>query len=315
MLRRFLNTQPSRARTGLSLDDSGLALACVERTSEGRTRLERCAFQSGTGNADWRQSAVADIARLGLDESPVSSVMPAGNYQLLLVETPDVPAEEVSAAVRWRVKDLLDFNLDEAVIEVFDMPEQSNRGQKPMVHVVATRRTSVQQQVELADAAGLPLDVIDIPELCIRNVAALLPQDAEGVAFLHLAEDDGILTVTQQGILYVIRRIEIGRRSFRDVEDLYGGHTELLSGISLEVQRSLDYYESHYDRKPITDLVLGPGPELGSLPGFLREELGLNVHVLDLGELFEMATPIPADEQASCLLAVGAAMRAEAAAV
>ena len=240
--------------------------------------------------------------------------MPAGQYQLLLVEAPDVPAEEVGAAVRWRIKDLLDFNLDDAVIEVFDMPEQSNRGQKPMVHVVATRRSSVQQQVELLEGAGLALDVIDIPELGIRNIAALLPQDADGVAFLHLAEDDGILTVTQQGILYVIRRIEIGRRSFREVEDLYGGHTELLSEISLEVQRSLDYYESHYDRKPIADLVLGPGLELGSLPDSLREQLGLNVHVLDLGELFDMPAPVPADEQGSCLFAVGAAMRAEAAA-
>jgi len=167
-------------------------------------------------------------------------------------------------------------------------------------------------RVELLDNAGLSLDVIDIPELCIRNVAALLPQDAHGVAFLHIAEDHGILTITQQGVLYVIRHIEIGRRSFDEAEQLYGGQSELLSGISLEVQRSLDYYESHYDRKPITDLVLGPGPEFASLPSFLREQLGLNVHLLDLGELFEMSTPVPADQQASCLLAVGAAMRAEA---
>ena len=284
------------------MDDSGIALACVERTSEGKPRLGPCAFQSET----------TDVTRLGLDDSPVSSVLPAGEYQLLLVESPDVPAEEINAAVRWRVKDLLDFDLDDAVIEVFEMPEQSNRGQKPMLYVVAARRASVQRQVELLDNAGLGLDVIDIPELCIRNVAALLPQDAHGVAFLHIAEDHGILTITQQGVLYVIRHIEIGRRSFDEAEQLYGGHSELLSGISLEVQRSLDYYESHYDRKPITDLVLGPGPEFAALPSFLSEQLGLNVHLLDLGELFEMTTPVPADQQASCLLAVGAAMRAEA---
>ena len=39
-------------------------------------------------------------------------VMPLGSYNLLQIEAPKVPPEELRSAVRWRVKDLIDFPID-----------------------------------------------------------------------------------------------------------------------------------------------------------------------------------------------------------
>ena len=66
----------------------------------------------------------AEIARLTrahrLDDQICITTLNIGSYALLLVEAPDVPATELRAAIRWRVKDLIDFHIDDAVIDVFD---------------------------------------------------------------------------------------------------------------------------------------------------------------------------------------------------
>ena len=162
--------------------------------------------------------------------------------------------------------------------------------------------------------AGFSPDVIDIPELCTRNIATLLPQDADGVAFLHFTDSHGILTVTRQGVLYLIRRIDRRRGAISSASTDDFARTELVSTIVLEIQRSLDYYESHFDRRnrrPLSELVLAPGSDIDGLTESLQKQLDLKVTSLDLNTLFEMQSVITAEEQGDCLLAVGAALRSE----
>ena len=70
------------------------------------------------------------LARLPNRRAPTVSVLDPDSYRLLLVEAPDVPADELRAAVRWRVKDLIDFHVDDAVIDVFEMPQHARGGRR-----------------------------------------------------------------------------------------------------------------------------------------------------------------------------------------
>ncbi len=153
------------------------------------------------------------------------------------------------------------------------------------------------------------MDAIDIPELCMRNIAVLLPQDQLGVALLHFVEGCGYLIVTRQGVLHMIRRIDSGRRRLVESADDDFGLQECIAGISLEVQRSLDYYESHYDCRPISEIVLAPGAGLDPLPVALNEHLGLSITPLRLDELFSLEDDLTLEQQGSCVLAIGAALR------
>ena len=329
------------SRSGLSIDDSRVAFARVQRVDGGVLRLAALTVNQDANNEKWAQQLAARMGSVDPAQSRVASVLPDGSYQLLLVEVPNVPANEINSAARWQIKDLLDFPVDDTVVELFKMPEQSTRAAKPMAYAVATRRSSIQEHTELLHGAGFSLDVIDIPELCTRNIATLLPQDADGVAFFHFTETHGILTVTRQGVLYLIRRIDIGRRAMKsastvditstdlessavleiqtspDDSDGYSGltadstRTELVSAIVLVIQRSLDYYESHFDGGPPTELVLAPDSDIGGLAKSLNEQLGLTVSNLDLNKLFEMQSALSLVEQGACLLAVGAALRSE----
>jgi len=311
MWQGFKKRVASGGHCGLSIGDSRIALAHVQRQKDGAMRLSAAAVDRPANDDGWRSRLERQASGVHLGRTELTSVLPNGSYQLVLVEVPNVPANEVKSAVRWQIKDLLDFPVDEAVIELFEMPEQSNVSNKSMAYAVATRRSSVQEHIELLHGAGLSLDVIDIPELCTRNVATLLPQDADGVAFLHFADSHGTLTVTRQGVLYLIRQIDKSPAAMDAVSQDDFARTEMISKIVLEAQRSLDYYESHFNYGAVTELVLGPGSDIDGLADSLHENLGLTISSLDLNGMFETQTALSTAEQSDCLLAIGAAIRTE----
>jgi MSHA biogenesis protein MshI len=160
--------------------------------------------------------------------------------------------------------------------------------------------------------ASLPgFDVIDVPELCLRNIAANLPEAAGGVALLHLGTSSATVILVRGSTFYFARQMELHNLSGAKAA---GNDNPALDSeaIVLELQRSLDYYERHFDQPPITRIAVSPGgPRSLALAEALNHDTGFEVAALDLNTLIESETAVAPDTQTACLLAVGAAMREE----
>jgi len=225
-------------------------------------------------------------------------------YRLLLVAAPDVPPEELRGAMRWKIKDLIDFHVDDAVIDVFDLPGRDVRGAQRNLYVVAARRRAVQEVVDRAEDAGLAIQAIDIPELCLRNVVACNGLDEQGAVVLHLEPEAGTLVVTRGGVLHFTRRLDLGYRDFSQ-----GSNT---SGAVLEIQRSLDYCDSHLDVGRPRTLFVTPAPApLEPLLEAARNEVGLEARELRLADVVEHDIEPEPEDEARLLIATGAALRKE----
>ncbi len=261
-----------------------MAAAQVTKTGA-KPRLERCVYER-KGDSD---PVARVLARLPNRRAPTVSVLDPGAYRLLLVEAPDVPADELRAAVRWRVKDLIDFHVDDAVIDVFEMPPHARGGRNRMMYAVTAKADYVKQQIDLIEAAGLNLDVIDIGELSLRNVATLFEAEQRGTAFLYLGE--------RQSTLLLVRPESGELRS------------ELVGGLALEVRRSLDYFESHYEQTSIPQ-VHTCGLEAADRDQLARD-LGIAVRDIDLKTLLDMDDTLSPELQRLCLPAIGAALRSD----
>ena len=171
------------------------------------------------------------------------------------------------------------------------------------------RSSVVRKQIDLLTGAGLKLEVIDIPELALRNIAALLPEDVAGVAMLCLSENSGLITITRQTTLYLSRRIDAGYGILGD--DLETAAPRL-DRIVVEIQRSLDYYESHFSQPPVTNVVIAPiAQHIPGLDEYLSRQLGIAVRMLDINSLIDAETPLAREVQSKCMLAIGAALREE----
>jgi MSHA biogenesis protein MshI len=270
--------------------------------------LETCAYRACdiSNQASTLASLVDELNLKGL---PCSHVLQPGEYTLLFVEAPDVEADELKSAVRWRIKDLIDFHIDDAVIDVFDIPGQSHGNRPQMMYVVAAQSAVIQKKVELIQNAGLDISIIDIPELTQRNISTLLPEDVSGVALLYLSETSGLITLCRQSVLYLTRVLDIGTQNLFSASDTEG-REHAFDSVVLEVQRSLDYYESHYAQAPIKTLVVSSeGEDSSELINYLNQNLGVTSRMLDIDVVIDSKVNIDVSLQTHCMPAIGAALR------
>jgi MSHA biogenesis protein MshI len=268
--------------------------------------VSACEFRETRGMDEKALAAVAMDHRLA--NARCTTVLNPNEYTLLLTDAPDVAPDELRSAMRFRIKDLIDFHVDDATIDVFDVTNSSSSGKARSMYVVAARNSAIQRRVDMCDNAGVGLDVIDIPELAQRNLASILPEDVRGVVMVTLAAQSGLVTITRQGELFLSRRLELG------TETLLGSDNReaLFDQIALEIQRSLDYFDSHFRQAPVDQLVFSPS--VGALPdlvSYLNQNLNLKSKVLDLGDVLQFDAVHEKLLSDRALVALGAALRLE----
>jgi len=308
LLSAFRKTSSSGARAGIALGNGSFALAVVRR-GEGKPSIEHCETHAAPDGAGPALKALLD--KLRATRAAACAVIDGDDYQIVQVEAPEVLPSEMRAAIRWRLRDAINFSVDEAAVDVFETPDPVRRTQSKMLFAVAARDSAVQRIAGTLKPVAKGFSSIDVPELCLRNVSSLLPQDAKGVAMLALHDNFAQLVITRQGVMYVTRRIDTTRRFEPHAQDRSGLDIDA-GALALELQRSLDYYESQYDQSAVGDLVIAPANNrAGRLADALKNETSLRIAQLDVRELFNVYKSGELVTDWACLMALGAALRIE----
>jgi MSHA biogenesis protein MshI len=299
-------------RAGVAVSDTEIAVALVRKLDGQRPKVLRIVVEEAPlGFADPVLRKI--VGEFDLRKVPVSAVISASDYQIAQVQAPDVPRAELRAAARFSMRDAFDFPIDTATLDVFDLPEQTSSGDRKMCFAIASRGDAIEKLTGVFERHFRKFDVIDIPELCQRNLAALLPQDAKGVAFLLIRDDFAQLVLTRRGLLYVTRRFE-----FRQRGELNGDEEAEASELpldpqmlSLELQRSLDYYESHFDETAIADLFIAPaGMRANLMAAELGASTGLRISMFNIHDLVDVSFSAEIPDGWLPCMAIGAALRA-----
>lgn len=234
-------------------------------------------------------------------------------YQFLPVEAPPVPPTELKSAVSWRIRDMLDFPVEEAAIDVLNIPQEKGMQRQQMMYAVAAPMRLIEQRQRWFGEARMPLGVIDIPEMAQRNIAALFEQTGRGLAMLWIDSQGGLLTLTAGGELYFARWIDV------PLDQLVLGSHELkedaFGQVTLEVQRSLDHFSRQYRSIVLAKLLVAPLAESDpGLTAYLEKNVDIPVEALDLSAVFDFSkVPQLRDpgKQRQYWLALGAALRHE----
>jgi len=202
--------------------------------------------------------------------------------------------------------------VDDATIDVLKIPINKAAGERPQsLYAVAAPNNTIRKIEALFEKANIDLNVIDIPEMAQRNMAALFEEGERGLALLAFDDSGGLLTFTCGGELYLARRIEItlGQLQSAD-EDMRQQHLERLE---LELQRSMDYFGRQYSYIPLTRLLVSAPESLG-LVELLSPGLDVSVEQLDLAQVLDIsAVPDLANSEFAvrAFLPLGAALRHE----
>lgn len=322
MFKFFKKEQAVNQLVGVCLTDDGVALAAVTRASDKEFQLTHYAYAQ-CDSIDAIQRTVANwVKEFGLKGQLANFVLGPHMFSLILTEAPEVKPEELAAAMRWKIKDVIQYDLTDAVVDAFVIPGQKDRGRQAMAYTVCASTDVLGAYVTTIQQSQLKLSVIDIPPMVQRNIAQLLPEEKSGVALLALGKNQGLITVCRAGVLYLARDLDVGWGHFETAvkpqTDTSGltlasdapANQRVFDTIILEVQRSLDYYESHFAQAAIQSLVIAPLPE--TVPGmlsYIAGNLGVQVRELDLNPMIEPQQKMERRLQALCLPAIGAALR------
>ncbi len=290
---------------GLEIRADGIAMALAGKNDgEPGPLISACEYV-GCSAAE-RASRLSElVANLNAEGAGCHLVLPPEQYQTYPVEKPNVDEDEIADAIRWKVKDMLDFDLENAVTDAYAFPEDALRGRPAQVSVVVARRALIQGYVDLLKESDLSLQSIDVADLAVRNICARIPDREERpTALLYLRNGMGVMVLVKAGMLYLARHFDFSLQALNEPAQ----QDSVMQQLSLEIQRSFDYFESQMAQVPPQELFLaGPDPTI-PLANMLGGAIAARVTPLDWTSCFaqEQAGGI---NEIQCLVAAGAALR------
>ncbi|MBL8277916.1 MAG: hypothetical protein JNL93_14530 [Pelomonas sp.] len=287
----------------------------------------------------------ARLLRWGL--LPQARPVPAGeaialldpaDYQVLKVDTPNVPPEELKSAARWQIKELVDVDVAQLTLDVMHVGGDVDRAQRQLF-VVAARNAAIQALTDGAAAVNTSIGIVDVWETALRNLvtrqAAVDDLSTRAFAAVLIHESHCLLVVCSGDELYYTRRIEPdpgllararGQQPEASVAELPLGFEYQPGGafdagaaqespLVVELQRSIDVWERSWPELPLARLYVvtaAHGTEVASL---IQRELGQRTVALDPLASFAPERPAaegePAEALAACIPLLGAALRTE----
>lgn len=297
----------------ISFQADGVCVAYVKRAPSSLPTVEQVTFYP-TNHAS-NEAQLEKLAKeLHASNYNCSALLSPGEYQILSVDAPNVPQDELKTAIRWRLKDMLDFHVDDATIDVIDIPVEKNAPvRNHFMYAVAARNHLIEQRQTAFADAKIPLGAIDIPEMAQRNISVLIEPEGRGLALLSFDSDGGLLTVTFAGELYLSRRIDVTLAQL--MQPNAEQKNALFERITLELQRSLDHFDRQFHFITLSKLMLFPLVDVvADLQGYLAGNLYVPIEALNLAaalDLSKVGELQQVDSQQRYFTALGAALRHE----
>jgi MSHA biogenesis protein MshI len=308
---RFFTKTKKPGWMAVNFLQEGVCIAHVNRSRGAKPEVTVCAKFRRDPSDDAALDKAAKDAHLA--RYNCTTLLGPNDYQMLLVEAPNVPPDELKTAIRWRIKDMLDYHIDDATIDVLDIPPDKNAAARThSMYAIAARNEIVRSRVALFERTHVPLAAIDLQEMAQRNIASLLEQEGRGLALLAFDAEGGLLTVSFSGELYLSRRLDVTLPQLLDADDEQ--RTRHFERITLELQRSLDHFDRQFHFIALSRLMVATLPEQFGLTESLAANLYVPVENVNLGDLLDF-TRVPEllqpERQALYFHTLGAALRLE----
>jgi MSHA biogenesis protein MshI len=299
----------SQGSVAVAFSPAGFGVVKVDNPMAERPKLSACDFVPQS------DGLARHMGRLAIKKAWHTGVIAGSDYRLLQLDAPQVPTDEMDAAVRWRIKDFIEFPLDQAQVDSFPIPGRTEQDPVRSVYATVAKKEVVKNYLKQMQGAGMHPTRINIRELALRNLTRFMPENEKGLALLHLDDKSGSISIFRDGLLYLTRQIDLGSTQMNAAlpesmeSDLPQELRDQLDAIVLELQRSLDFYESQYAKPPVAGVVVTPlAHPVPQLIPYLTANLGVTARAFDLSSVCEVNGPIPDDIQARCIVAAGAAL-------
>lgn len=270
----FVKAEPS-SNMGISIQQQNLGFCCIDENNA----------VSCDGYAVYDNQYKRAFDQLHSDQSQPSTcylVLSSKQNQLVQIDRPNVPDNEINAAVKWQVKDLVSLAPENMIVDYFDGPKSSGGTEK--INIVCANKEYLQQLVQQTSKDNMLVKAITIEEFAFASLCPV--QDEARLLLCQQPNEEMLILIVKQGALYFQRRLRgmdtIGSKS---EEELDAG---VVDSLTLELQRSIDYFERQLKQAPIRSVdILVPIETEAFLARRLAENSSVPVHLFEMPEQFK----------------------------
>lgn len=241
---KTLFSKTVQTKISLYLSSNLLVICLLEKGG-----IHLLAQSSISSDAQWPQVFAALINEHKLHRAQVSVVLNRDFYQTFDIEKPKVEEGELMATLPFSIKDLVSESIFDLVVDYYDMPFQQHKGDQ--ITAVCTTKKRIISIRDMILKQGMQLKEIITEELAL---ARLLGKSEEVNLLLSQQNNELVLTVVKDEQLFFSHRL----RGFNELlaAPLSDLDNRLLDGLSLELQRALDYMNSQLRIASISHLYL-----------------------------------------------------------
>lgn len=218
------------------------------------------------------QQIINKYSRFSKGNPALVVVLGASLYQSVTLERPKLPAEEIAAGLRYSVRDLVNLAPNDIVADYYDLPVQLP-GQDKIVAVIADRQLLV-PVLESVHKITNNLLAVTAEEQAVSQL--FNTQSDPAVVVYQAPAQAALMQVYREGILQVNRSVRtLDSIAALSVEEINLGG---LQPLTVEVQRSADYFERQLRQRPIKQVILAfPHHHKTVVTEQLHSDLGLEV--------------------------------------
>jgi MSHA biogenesis protein MshI len=300
-----LHQNQSKGLASLELSPAGVSFSYLEydNSPSMRPQLKFCDFFTCEDRNQLHNCLLNLMTKFDLADTDFNWVLHPNDYRLLLVDAPNVPINEQRAAVRWQVRDLIDFPIEEVVVEVFNLPEGFDEYRKKVYAVVA-HSTFLQEIVALFKSCKINLLAIDIREFALRNLLTAYTNQIMAQVVLDFSSEYCLLMIVRDNCIDLVRRISVGLKALEKEDGI-------LSFI-FELKRSFDYYETELKQTLPEKIFFTPVlPADKNIIDAIVARLPMPSEHLDLNKLSLDFIPLGQEQQAHSYVTIGGALRSK----
>lgn len=250
----LFSSKPQGVQVGVDFTPTGVAVVDVITRRKERGAVRRSAFLPAVGAKQQADVLRHWVEQNGLKKAPCIGLVASHDVQIFQLEKPAVEDSELMQAVSWKIKDLINYDVATAVVDVYEMPV-SPKSPVKYINAVVANESVIGSYVERIKNSGLELSALDVHDLVGRNFQILESDSEQTSALLQLSDKQGLITIYRGQDLYVARDFKIG------LLDIEGSQEEVESqydNLLLELQRSFDYFEATYGLAAVQHMTLFP---------------------------------------------------------
>ena len=299
MIKGLLPGWPWRGRgkgdtLALTLNENSLRYVLASRSDERGATL--AAWGTELRGNQTREAFMKRAKTILPTAERVIGVLDPRDYQILQIESPNVPPEELQSAVRWRAMEFVEGSPHDYTLDVLPVGGESARAAN--VIAVVAHNDIVRARMLDCEALGRPLSVIDVAETAQRNLlhAVLLAEPAAPSVAAALVADAGraLMIIAVQGQLYFFRRFEFDADILATADDveseLIGNNAraEAVLRSLTQLHRSLDLWDDIHPNLPLGTFRVDAGVRTGAIVARLKSETGVDTQPLTVATIFKV---------------------------